>query len=62
MTTIAISIDNHSRCTALTVEHMIDAETKKARILIGDENTLFNQTVSFGPVAFLVWGSFPHRG
>src|SRR5690606_15550757 len=37
MTAIAISVDNHARCTALTVEHMIDAETKKCRILIGDE-------------------------
>ncbi|MFC7705228.1 hypothetical protein ACFQXB_13590 [Plastorhodobacter daqingensis] len=62
MTAIAISVNNHARCTALTVEHMIDAETKKCRIFIGDENTLFNQTVSFGPVALLIGGSFPHRG
>ncbi|EHH03917.1 hypothetical protein ATCR1_19606 [Agrobacterium tumefaciens CCNWGS0286] len=36
MTTIAISIDYHSRRATLTAEHMIDSKTEKRWVLIGN--------------------------
>lgn len=58
MTTIAISVDNHSRRTALTVEHMIDAETKECRILIAystEDGQLFQMIVGSHSTPRAVW-------
>ena len=62
MTAITVAVDNYACRTTLAAEDMVDAETEKRGVIIGNQNTLCHQTIAFGPIPFLIRGTFPHRG